>query len=59
MGTTIGWDRYVLGGGIAIGMHRFGASAPRKDLLDKFDFTVETVLTAARSQARKSRGHLS
>jgi len=56
MGSTIGWDRYVLPGGTPIGMHRFGASAPIKDLLEKFGFTVEAVLAAARAQVRKSRG---
>jgi len=56
MGSTIGWDRYVLPGGTAIGMHGFGASAPLKDLLKKFGFTVEAVLAAARAQVRTSRG---
>jgi transketolase len=56
MGSVIGWDRYVLPGGTAIGMRSFGASAPLKDLLDKFGFTTETVLAAARAQVRKSRG---
>ena len=56
MGSTIGWDRYVLPGGTAIGMRGFGASAPLKDLLDKFGFTAEAVSMAARAQVRKSRG---
>jgi transketolase len=59
MGSTIGWDRYVLPGGTALGMHRFGASAPLKDLLEKFGFTVEAVLAAARAQVAKSRGQAS
>ena len=59
MGSTIGWDRYVLPGGTAIGMHGFGASAPLKDLLKKFGFTVEAALAAARAQVRKSRGQSS
>jgi transketolase len=29
-------------------MHRFGASAPIKDLLKKFGFTTENVVAAAR-----------
>jgi transketolase len=56
MGSVIGWDRYVLPGGIAIGMHHFGASAPLKDLLVKFDLTTEAVLAAARAQVKNSRG---
>jgi transketolase len=59
MGSTIGWDRYVLPGGTAIGMHSFGASAPLKDLLERFGFTLEAVLTAARAQVRKFRGQVS
>ena len=33
MGSSIGWDRYVGPTGTRIGMQRFGASAPLKDLL--------------------------
>jgi len=31
-----------------IGMHRFGASAPGKDVFRKFGFTPEKVVEAAR-----------
>ena len=33
---------------VALGMHRFGASAPIKDLLKKFGFTTENVVSAAK-----------
>ena len=56
IGLVIGWDRHVLLGGTAIGMRSFGASAPLKDLLEKFGFATEAVLAAARAQVRKSRG---
>jgi transketolase len=46
----LGWDRYVGASGELIAMHGFGASAPYKDLLEKFGFTVERVLEAARRQ---------
>ncbi len=49
-GSVIGWDRYVGPTGVAIGMQSFGASAPIKDLMKKFGFTVENVLAAARAQ---------
>lgn len=49
-GSVQGWDRYVGLRGARIGMHTFGASAPYKDLLPKFGFTVEAVLAAAREQ---------
>ena len=45
--STFGWERYVGLGGRAIGMTTFGASAPIKDLVQKFGFTVENVVGAA------------
>ncbi len=47
MAATFGWERYVGLKGRKIGMHRFGASAPLKDLLKYFGFTVEVVLAEA------------
>jgi len=48
--APLGWDRYVGSAGELIAMRSFGASAPYKDLLEKFGFTVEKVLEAARRQ---------
>ena len=48
MAATFGWDRYVGPKGRMIGMHRFGASAPLKDVLKFFGFTVEAVVAEAR-----------
>jgi len=48
LGATLGWERYVGLKGQMIGMRRFGASAPWKDLQKKFGFTPETVVAAAR-----------
>ncbi|HZW79858.1 MAG TPA: transketolase [Candidatus Deferrimicrobiaceae bacterium] len=48
MGATFGWEHYVGLKGQMIGMHRFGASAPLKDLLKFFGFTTEAVVAAAR-----------
>jgi transketolase len=49
MAATFGWDRYVGPKGRMIGMHRFGASAPIKDLLKFFGFTVDKVVAEARA----------
>ncbi len=49
MASTFGWDRYVGPKGRMIGMHRFGASAPIKDLLKYFGFTVDHVIAEARA----------
>jgi len=48
MASTFGWERYVGIKGRKVGMHRFGASAPLKDLLKYFGFTLETVVAEAR-----------
>jgi transketolase len=47
MGATFGWQRYTGIKGRNIGMHRFGASAPIKDLLKYFGFTVDHVVAEA------------
>lgn len=54
-GSVIGWDRYAGSEGTIIGMNTFGASAPLKDLLQKFGFTPEKVLQAAKAQVKKHK----
>jgi transketolase len=54
-GSVMGWDRYAGSEGTIIGMNTFGASAPLKDLLQKFGFTPEKVLEAAKAQVKKHR----
>jgi transketolase len=49
MAATFGWERYVGLKGRKVGMHRFGASAPLKDLLKFFGFTVDNVVAEARA----------
>ena len=53
-GTTLGWERYVGPRGLAIGLDRFGASAPAEDLFRRFGFTADAivpqVLAALKSQ---------
>ena len=51
--ATFGWSQYVGPSGIIIGMRRFGASAPIKDLQKKFGFTTENVIAAARKAIGK------
>jgi transketolase len=53
--ATLGWSQYVGPTGKMIGMHRFGASAPIKDLLKKFGFTTEKVVEAARQAIASSK----
>lgn len=53
MGSTMGWSRYVGPNGSSIGIDRFGASAPLKELQKKFGFTLEHVVIAAKGQIEK------
>jgi transketolase len=47
-GSTLGWDRYVGEEGRVIGMHTFGASAPLKELQNKFGFEPDRVVAVAK-----------
>jgi transketolase len=42
-GTTLGWERYVGPDGIAIGIDRFGASAPAGDLYRHLGLTPDAI----------------
>jgi transketolase len=42
-GVTLGWERYIGRQGLAIGIDRFGASAPAEILQEKFGFMPEDV----------------
>ncbi len=42
-----GWERYIGNKGAAIGMTRFGASAPYKVLAEKFGFTADNIVRRA------------
>jgi transketolase len=48
MASTFGWERFVGLKGRKVGMHSFGASAPIKDVLKFFGFTVDRVVAEAR-----------
>ncbi len=48
--TTFGWSQYVGLKGTSIGMHAYGASAPAKDVIKHFGFTVERVVAAVKQQ---------
>ena len=49
-GSVLGWERYVGTGGQVIGMETFGASAPLKELQEKFGFEPDRVVAAAKQQ---------
>jgi len=55
LASTLGWERYVGLSGYSIGMKTFGASAPLKELQQKFGFTSDNVVAAAKEQLSKRR----
>ena len=46
-GVTLGWERYVGSSGISIGIDHFGASAPGRELFQRYGLTTENVVEAA------------
>jgi transketolase len=48
--STLGWERYAGVDGAMLGMHRFGASAPIKDIMKAFGFTPENIVESAKAQ---------
>ena len=54
-GTSLGWRRYTGIDGRIIARRDFGASAPLKELLKQFGFTVENVVAAARESMAATR----
>ena len=48
-GVTLGWERFVGPRGRILGIDHFGASAPGGVLFEKFGFTTEKVVEAARA----------
>lgn len=54
-GTTLGWEHYVGLDGAAIGIDRFGASAPGEVLYEKFGITPGRVVEEARELIKRGR----
>jgi transketolase len=48
-GSTLGWQKYVGAQGKAIGIDKFGASAPAGKIYKEYGITVEGVIAAAKS----------
>jgi transketolase len=54
--SGFGWTSYASAGGAVLAMQTFGASAPLEQLLHKYGFTAEHVVTAAKEQLARVRG---
>jgi transketolase len=48
-GVAVGWERWLGDGGVAVGLDRFGASAPGREVMAKLGFTAEAVAQRVRS----------
>jgi transketolase len=47
-GATFGWCRWIGDGGIAIGVDRYGASAPGEVNMERYGFSADNVARAVR-----------
>ena len=47
-GVTLGWERWIGAQGIAIGIDKFGASAPYQKVYQEYGLTPEAVVSAAK-----------
>ena len=54
-GATFGWSRWIGEGGVAIGIDRFGASAPGGVTMERFGFTAEHVARTVRALLERAR----
>jgi transketolase len=52
-GVPMGWERYAGRKGKIVGLDHFGASAPGGLVLEKFGFTTDTVVAAAKEVMEK------
>jgi transketolase len=57
--SNVGWARYAGTSGAIIAMETFGASAPLKELQEKFGFTPEKIVSAAKEQIARGRSSTS
>jgi transketolase len=53
-GVSMGWERYVGTQGKILGIDRFGASAPGGQVLEKYGFTAEAAVAAAKEVLGRS-----
>ncbi|MEU0240669.1 transketolase [Nocardiopsis sp. NPDC006198] len=53
-GIAMGWRSYVGDAGESVSLEHFGASAPYQTLYEKFGFTTEAVVEAARKSAARA-----
>jgi len=55
-GSTFGWERWIGDCGVAVGLDRYGASAPGEQVLAELGFTVDAVVHAAKKSIANASG---
>ncbi len=55
MGVSQGWEKWVGDEGLIISLDTFGASAPYKQLMEQFGFTLENIYSIAKKLLNKKR----
>lgn len=55
-GSTMGWERWIGTGGVAVGVDEFGASAPYQELYRRYGVTPEAVEEAVRQALARRAG---
>ena len=53
--SSFGWSKYIGPDGDTVTRDDFGASAPNKDLLKHFGFTVDNVVAKAREAMKNAK----
>jgi transketolase len=48
-GSPIGWSKYVTDEGVTIGVTRFGESAPGKEVMKEYGFSVSNIIAKAKA----------
>ncbi len=56
LGVSQGWRRYIGDQGAMLGIEHFGASAPAGNLLRKYGFTIDNVVSCARKLLASTSG---
>lgn len=54
-GSSVGWDRWLGARGAAVGIDRFGASAPFREVYRRYGITADAVCEAVRRQVRRRK----
>jgi transketolase len=55
-GVTLSWHHHVGDTGVSVGLEHYGASAPYQVVFEKFGFTTDRVVAAARSALARTEG---